>query len=92
VMYLGDRAEPKLVVIDEAWDLLTQGDVAKFIETGYRRFRKYGGAAVTVTQSLNDLYSNPTGRSLRTEMGEQPVLANLPPLWSFATGRPSVPP
>jgi hypothetical protein len=38
-------------VIDEAWDLLTQGDVAKFIETGYRRFRKYGGAAVTVTQS-----------------------------------------
>jgi conjugal transfer ATP-binding protein TraC len=30
VMYLGDRAQPKLVVIDEAWDLLTQGDVAKF--------------------------------------------------------------
>jgi conjugal transfer ATP-binding protein TraC len=58
VMYLGERGQPKLVVIDEAWDLLTQGDVARFIETGYRRFRKYGGAAVTVTQSLNDLYSN----------------------------------
>lgn len=69
VMYLGDRGQPKLVLIDEAWDLLTQGDVARFIETGYRRFRKYGGAAVTVTQSLNDLYTKPNrpaGRSLRT--------------------------
>ena len=64
VMYLGDRGQTKLVVIDEAWDLLTQGDVAKFIETGYRRFRKYNGAAITVTQSLNDLYGNPTGRAI----------------------------
>lgn len=63
-MYLGDRRQTKVVVIDEAWDLLTQGDVAKFIETGYRRFRKYNGAAVTVTQSLNDLYANPTGRAI----------------------------
>jgi conjugal transfer ATP-binding protein TraC len=64
VMYLGARGQTKLVVIDEAWDLLTQGDVAKFIETGYRRFRKYNGAAITVTQSLNDLYGNPTGRAI----------------------------
>ncbi|ORP14430.1 hypothetical protein B7943_12470, partial [Vibrio cholerae] len=50
-MYLGERDRRKIVFIDEAWDLLTQGDVGKFIETGYRRFRKYGGSAVTVTQS-----------------------------------------
>lgn len=63
-MYLGIRNRPKIVFIDEAWDLLTQGDVAKFIETGYRRFRKYGGSAVTVTQSVNDLYDSPTGKAI----------------------------
>ena len=63
-MYLGVRDRRKLLFIDEAWDLLTAGDVAKFVETGYRRFRKYGGAAVTITQSVNDLYANPTGRAI----------------------------
>ena len=58
-MYLGEQDRRKIVFIDEAWDLLTQGDVGKFIETGYRRFRKYGGSAVTVTQSVNDLYDSP---------------------------------
>nr|UVX22886.1 IncF plasmid conjugative transfer pilus assembly protein TraC [Proteus terrae subsp. cibarius] len=63
-MYLGERDRRKIVFIDEAWDLLTQGDVGKFIETGYRRFRKYGGSAVTVTQSVNDLYDSPTGKAI----------------------------
>jgi conjugal transfer ATP-binding protein TraC len=60
-MYLGERDQRKLLIIDEAWSLLASGSVAGFIETGYRRFRKYGGAAITITQSINDLYSNPTG-------------------------------
>jgi len=63
-MYLGQRDRRKVLLIDEAWDLLTGGDVARFIETGYRRFRKYGGAAVTITQSVNDLYATPTGRAI----------------------------
>lgn len=63
-MYLGDRDRKKIVIIDEAWSLLTEGDVAKFIEHGYRRFRKYNGAAITITQSVNDLYASPTGRAI----------------------------
>ncbi|SET25319.1 type IV secretion system protein TraC [Thorsellia anophelis] len=63
-MYLGIRDRHKILFIDEAWDLLTNGDVGKFIETGYRRFRKYGGSAVTVTQSVNDLYNSPTGKAI----------------------------
>lgn len=63
-MYLGDRDRRKLVIIDEAWSLLSNGNVGKFIEHGYRRFRKYGGAAVTVTQSVMDLYNNLTGRAI----------------------------
>ena len=60
-MYLGVRDKRKILIIDEAWDLLAKGDIAKFIETGYRRFRKYNGAAITITQSLNDLYGSPSG-------------------------------
>ena len=74
-MYLGERAQPKLVVIDEAWDLLTNGDVGKFIESGYRRFRKYGGAAVTITQSLADLYTHPVGRAIAENSANSFLLA-----------------
>ncbi len=63
-MYLGERDRPKIVIIDESWDLLSLGDAATFMEHGYRRFRKYGGAAVTITQSVNDLYRSPTGRAI----------------------------
>ena len=69
------RHVQKVVLIDEAWDLLTQGDVAKFIETGYRRFRKYNGSAMTVTQSLADLYTNPTGRAIAQNSAHTLLLA-----------------
>ena len=59
----------KLVVIDEAWEMLAGGTdansgmkgIAKFIETAYRRFRKRKAACVVCTQSLNDLYQSPSG-------------------------------
>ena len=60
-MYLGSRKVRKMVVVDEGWDLLSKGNVSKFIEAGYRRFRKYNGCAVTITQSVNDLYKNAAG-------------------------------
>jgi len=63
-MFHGERNRKKIIIIDEAWDLLTQGDVAKFIEHGYRRFRKYGGSVMIITQSINDLYESPTGRAI----------------------------
>lgn len=64
-MYLGDRSIRKLVLIDEAWDLLSKGDVAEFIESGYRRFRKYNGAAITITQSVQDLTDTKAGRAIK---------------------------
>ncbi|WP_126448291.1 type IV secretion system protein TraC [Sulfuricystis multivorans] len=56
-MYL-DRSRRKLVIIDEAWDLMGSGSSASFIEAGYRRARKYGGAFGTITQSVEDYYKN----------------------------------
>jgi len=62
-MYSGERAQKKVVIIDEAWDLLGEGNTAKFIEHGYRRFRKYNGGIVTITQGINDLAKTDAGRA-----------------------------
>jgi len=56
-MYL-DRSKRKIVIIDEAWDLMGSASSATFIEAGYRRARKYGGAFGTITQSVEDYYKN----------------------------------
>ena len=63
-VYLGDRSQKKIVIIDEAWDLLKEGNVSTFMEHAYRKFRKYGGAIVIATQSIDDLYTSQTGEAI----------------------------
>lgn len=63
-MYLGEIDIKKLMLIDEAWDLMSEPQIAKFIEAGYRRFRKYNGSACIVTQALTDLHDTQTGRAI----------------------------
>jgi conjugal transfer ATP-binding protein TraC len=63
-MYLGERDRPKIVIIDEAWSLLSQGNVGEFIEHAFRRFRKYGGSCIVITQGVNDLYQNKVGQAI----------------------------
>lgn len=62
--YLGDLNVPKVIVIDEAWELFEDKMVAKFLEGAYRRFRKYYSACVVVTQSLDDLYNSASGDAI----------------------------
>lgn len=57
-MYHESRARKKVCIIDEAWDLMDGSNSGKFIEVGYRRARKYGGAFGTLTQSVEDYYKN----------------------------------
>jgi conjugal transfer ATP-binding protein TraC len=57
------RDRNKIVIIDEAWDLLSGGATAEFIEAGYRRARKYRGAFMSATQSVDDYYRNPAARA-----------------------------
>ena len=62
-MYHGPRTRAKAIVIDEAWDLLSGEDSKAFLEGAARRARKYRGALVTGTQSVNDYYANPAARA-----------------------------
>ena len=59
----GDRARRKLCIIDEAWRLMAGGDAGRFIETGYRTARKFGGAYMTITQGIDDYYRSPTAQA-----------------------------
>jgi len=63
-MYLSKDGRPKILIIDEAWDLLDDPMVGRFMEHAYRRFRKYGGAAKIITQSIADLYRSQSGRAI----------------------------
>ncbi|WP_062270750.1 type IV secretion system protein TraC [Endozoicomonas arenosclerae] len=64
IMYFGDVSRRKLVVIDEAWNLMrdTQG-AALFIEHGFRRFRRFNGANLMAAQRIEDFYETPAGRA-----------------------------
>lgn len=63
-VFLGERNRKKILLIDEAWQLLNEGEVAVFIEHAYRKFRKYGGSVAIATQSINDLYQSKTGQAI----------------------------
>ena len=55
-LYLSDRKRARLILLDEAWQFLTDSSILKgVIEEGYRRARKYRGCFGVVTQSLMDL-------------------------------------
>ena len=58
-----DRSTVKLVLIDEAWDLMGSGHSGKFIASGFRRARKHKGAFVVATQSLADFFVSETAEA-----------------------------
>ena len=59
------RDQVKLIVIDEAWRLLT-GRIGRFIEWACRTLRKYGAGIVCISQSMEDFEATPAARAVRT--------------------------
>ena len=57
------RDRRKLVIIDEAWQMLRGEHTTEFIENGFRRARKYNGAFLTATQSVADFFSSAAARA-----------------------------
>lgn len=77
-MYLRDDGRPKLLIIDEGWDLITEGAEGSFIERGCRQLRKYRGGAVLILQSVNDLYRTPVGEAIWENTAHKFLLGQTP--------------
>lgn len=71
-MYLSGTDRRKMFILDEGWQYLKEDGngasmmdfFAEFLETGWRRFRKYGAAGALVTQSVMDAYGSAAGRAI----------------------------
>ncbi len=48
------RGVQRLIIFDEAWHLLTDDESAKYLESLFRRARKWGTALSLLTQDMND--------------------------------------
>lgn len=73
--YKQNRSVKRLVIIDEAWDLLGNSKaVEQFMEKGFRRFRKYGGAGIIVTQSIMDLQKSAAGKAIAENAANSLIL------------------
>lgn len=75
LMFKTDRSTQVAIVMDEAWDLLKGHGTERFIESVARRARKYTGALITGTQSLEDYYENPAALACLTNSDWTVMLA-----------------
>lgn len=74
------RSERKkrILVIDEAWWLMTHEDSAKFIYALVKRCRKYYLGVTTITQDVNDFLGSSYGRAIVTNSSLQLLLKQSP--------------
>lgn len=74
------RSERKkrILVIDEAWWLMTHEDSAKFIFALVKRCRKYYLGVTTITQDVNDFLRSPYGQAIVTNSALQLLLRQSP--------------
>ncbi len=74
------RSERKkrLLIIDEAWWLMTHEDSAKFIYALVKRCRKYYLGVTTITQDVNDFLRSQYGQAIVTNSALQLLLRQAP--------------
>lgn len=78
-MFLRKDGKRRMFLLDEAWEYIgssannsNNAFFARFVEAGWRRFRKTRAQGVCITQEISDYYQSTTGRA---------ILANSP--WVF---------
>mgnify|MGYP001586038825 CR=1 FL=1 len=57
-----DTTHPFYLVLDECWSFLR--DEPLLVQRAFREFRKFNGAVVAITQSLQDFLTDESGRSI----------------------------
>ena len=62
--FLGSREQRKILVVDEAWSIMDNKIVIRFLETMARRIRKHNGALGIITQSIGDFYKNKATKAI----------------------------
>jgi type IV secretory pathway VirB4 component len=74
------RSERKkrILVIDEAWWLMTHEDSARFVYALVKRCRKYYLGVTTITQDVNDFLRSPYGQAIVTNSALQLLLRQSP--------------
>lgn len=63
-MYLGDRAQKKLLVLDECHAHLDSEQIVPAIVQFWRRVRKANGVACAITQSISDWFLTPAALAI----------------------------
>ncbi len=73
--YKKDRNVKRIILIDEAWQLLGNSPtVTKFMELTARRARKYNGSLIIITQSILDLQTSSAGRAIAENAANSLIL------------------
>jgi type IV secretory pathway VirB4 component len=70
--------DPQMVLVDEAWRLLTAGLGGKFLRDLAKGARKYGAGLTVVTQDAADVLSTDTGRAVVSNAATQVLLRQAP--------------
>lgn len=68
----------RLLVIDEAWNIMQHDDSAKFLFWLVKRARKYNLGITTITQDVEDFVSSPYGKPIVTNSSLQLLLKQSP--------------
>ena len=68
------QKKPRLLIVDEAWQLMQYEDSAKFLFSLAKRARKYYLGLTTITQDVEDFMSSKMGRAIVANSSMQLLL------------------
>lgn len=71
---LGERGRKKILIVDEAWEMLDDPMMAKAMVAAYRKARKEDGAVLVVTQAIGDVYASKNTEAIAANSAWQFIL------------------
>ena len=72
------KLKKRLLVVDEAWNLVQYDDSGRFLHNLVKRARKYYLGITTITQDVEDFLKSPWGKPIITNSSLQILLRQAP--------------